>query len=187
MIIKTCNFCGEQKPLESFGFHPAAKDRHQPYCLLCGRIKNKIYRSGKTKEEKRAYSSDYYRRNKAKRDQNHRAWVLQNRAWVREYNRRRVEQNRESCRKWKRANPELTKTIYATCRKRLKQATPRWAKSGACWQEMQRIYAGRPNGYHVDHIVPIAGETVSGLHVPWNLQYLPALENIRKGNKFASV
>ena len=56
------------------------------------------------------------------------------------------------------------------------------------WSDLEKIsafYAGCPEGYHVDHIVPLQGINVSGLHVLNNLQYLTAEDNIRKNNKFA--
>lgn len=57
---------------------------------------------------------------------------------------------------------------------------PSWADIS----KIREIYKKCPKGYHVDHIVPLKGVLVSGLHVENNLQYLTAEENIRKRNKF---
>lgn len=57
---------------------------------------------------------------------------------------------------------------------------PAWADMG----KIRDIYVNRPEGHHVDHIVPLRGKTVCGFHVEHNLQYLPALENMRKHNTF---
>lgn len=69
------------------------------------------------------------------------------------------------------------KCIYKS---RLRKATPKWADKDI----IRSIYKGTPKGHHVDHIVPIRGANVCGLHVPCNLQYLTAEENMVKSNRF---
>ena len=51
-------------------------------------------------------------------------------------------------------------------------------------EKIKEIYKNCPKGYEVDHIIPLQGKNVSGLHIETNLQYLPMLENRVKSNKF---
>jgi len=77
----------------------------------------------------------------------------------------------------------------ASYKKSVRQATPDWVRSHYK-SEMEYVYALRDEAsmsgdeYHVDHIVPISHPEICGLHVPWNLQVLPADFNIAKSNKW---
>lgn len=59
-------------------------------------------------------------------------------------------------------------------------ATPGWASI----EDISLFYNETPEGCHVDHIVPLQGKNVCGLHTLENLQYLLAEENLAKGNRY---
>lgn len=81
---------------------------------------------------------------------------------------------------WKKDNKESYNAYLASRKARVRQATPKWADLKA----IREMYYNCPKDHHVDHIIPINGNIVSGLHTLSNLQYLPALENLRKSNKY---
>jgi 5-methylcytosine-specific restriction endonuclease McrA len=63
------------------------------------------------------------------------------------------------------------------------RATPLWLTVGQ-YRDMEEWYIlGATLGLDVDHIVPLRGKTVCGLHVPWNLQLLTQSKNAAKGNR----
>lgn len=61
--------------------------------------------------------------------------------------------------------------------------TPNWVDLTA----IRKFYNDCPEGYHVDHIIPLRGKYVSGLHTLANLQYLSIEDNLLKGNKYMVV
>lgn len=62
-----------------------------------------------------------------------------------------------------------------------KKRMPKWADKEA----IKNFYLNKPHGYQVDHIIPLCGQNVSGLHVESNLQYLLPEENRQKSNHYS--
>lgn len=93
---------------------------------------------------------------------------------------------RESKRRWNRKNAHLWRDYYVAHQKRCRAAAPKWLTKEQR-AEIRAIYqdaATRAGGpWEVDHIVPLKGRGVCGLHVPWNLRVIPQSENRAKGNK----
>jgi hypothetical protein len=90
------------------------------------------------------------------------------------------ERHRATKRAYKRANPGRSRADCVARRAAKRKRLPAWADLDA----IRRFYEGCPSGYHVDHVIPLRGKTVSGLHVLGNLQYLPAEVNLAKGNRY---
>lgn len=123
---------------------------------------------------------------KAKARVLNRAWVAANPERMAENNRRWKRENRgrvaELNRRWMKRNPDAVRRARRIASKaygqRVRKRTPPWADRRA----IRAFYAACPKGMAVDHIIPLNGKIISGLHVLGNLQYLTPPENSRKSN-----
>ena len=183
-MTKPCSKCQEERPYGDFYKDKRASDGLQSACKFCFSAYNK---SAERKTQKNlTYSSE-------KRKQNY----LNNLDRDRERNKRWAEENREQRLAKKKENYSLNKFAYTSyVRQRQAQkllAFPPWLTEEHK-KEIKNFYwlakdlelvSGQK--YHVDHIVPLQGDNVCGLHVPWNLQVLPADINLSKGNKHGNL
>ena|ERR1700722_18912653 len=98
------------------------------------------------------------------------------------YKERNKEKLKAYNKQWAKLNAGKVTAYARAYQLAKKRAMPKWLTTEQV-DQIERFYVNRPDGYHVDHIIPLKGKIVSGLHVPWNLQYLRAAENIAKSNK----
>lgn len=95
---------------------------------------------------------------------------------------------RAATRKYKAANRGKVQAAGMLRHTRKIQRTPLWAdlkKIERVYQEARRISIALDESYHVDHVIPLRGKLVSGLHVHTNLQIIRGEENLQKNNAFA--
>jgi hypothetical protein len=103
-----------------------------------------------------------------------------NKEYFKEYSKKYYAANKEYFKEYYESNKHLYIAYSAKRRASKLKATPKWANLVA----IKEIYQTCPEGYHVDHIIPLQGKLVCGLHCEFNLQHLLASENLIKGNRF---
>ena len=139
----------------------------------------------------RRSSRAYYRKNAETLKPKKRQWFKDNlerhRERVLEWQRNNRDKAALTQRKARHARPDHYRAkgrYYAALRRSATlRATPPWADLNA----IESFYRACPAGMEVDHIVPLRGELVCGLHVHWNFQYLTKCANSAKGNKHADL
>lgn len=162
--MKTCSSCKDTKPFPEFPkSYCKYGDGYNAWCRVCTR-----FAKAKSKRKNREKHREATR-------QLHKQWREENKEKVRAWGRRNYHRHKED------------RIAYQKLHKGMKQqAIPAWL-TDEHKKQIREIYKFSSKDMHVDHIVPIKGKTVCGLHVPWNLQLLPALENIRKKNHMSEA
>lgn len=164
--MKHCYKCLTFKLPTEFGKNKARKDGLSDECKPCKRQQDRNY-AAKNREAARIKASEWYYSNH-------------------EYALKRSKIYGE---KWRKKNPDKHCARQNRRRANKLNATPSWLTEShklhiACKYSLAAMLSkNTEEQYHVDHIVPLKGKTVCGLHVPWNLRVIPAQENLRKSNK----
>lgn len=155
---------------------------------------------------------EYAERNKERIAAQKRAYYLANKERIDAHNKAYAKNNKEvinkACRKWRASNPDKHKAAVYAWRDENRGAynalcamtkevrsfrVPKWLSEDSHWiiKEIYELAELRTKmlgfSWHVDHIVPLQGKKVSGLHVPWNMQVIPAVTNLRKKNFFEAA
>ena len=141
-----------------------------------------------------AYHKAYYEANKARIAAVKRAYRAANKEKIIANKRAAYLATREASlaqkREYRQANKGKINFLCAMRKKVVKQRTPTWLSPFdrlkiKCYYSVAAMLArNNKEPWHVDHIVPLQGKIVSGLHVPNNLQFLRGVDNVRKKNKF---
>ena len=143
----------------------------------------------KSNEFRAEYFKQYNRREEVKDKKNE--WYEANKEQVMNAAKiRPIEIKREYQKAWKERNTTWVRADTKARRRKHREATPKWLtkKEKAEIRQLYQIAItmSKTTGeqYVVDHIVPLRGNDVCGLHVPWNLRVITQEENLKKSNKF---
>jgi hypothetical protein len=178
--VKTCTRCKIEKPYVAFSKLAKAKDGHQYQCKDCKleHQRNNPNRNNVTKKYREANKDLCNARSLTSQAKNRSYYSMKALEWQKA-NKDRVNANRRNNYK-KNTSVEIERVRRR--QNRIKSAP--LTKEFQAEVDGMYLFCSIFKGFEVDHIVPLNGKYVSGLHVPHNLQVLTVYENRSKGNKF---
>lgn len=155
------------------------------HCVTC-MIEGARARYYLNAEDKRAKNRAYYAREKDKINKATKRYREEHLAEILVKDRQRYAKNKVAAslnrRMYRINNRGAINAKNIKRKKHVAIATPAWLSKEHV-NAIRRMYAKAVEiGYHVDHIVPLRGKRVCGLHVPWNLQLLTPKDNMEKHN-----
>ena len=129
-----------------------------------------------------SYHKEWRAKNRQAQREYHLAYYYANKPKLKEQSLARGDDPGARVREWRKKNPGLHRAQEARRDAEKIKATPEWLTK-ADFRNMSLMYAeAARNKLTVDHIVPLRGKKVCGLHVPWNLRLLTNAENSQKSN-----
>jgi hypothetical protein len=193
--MKLCFQCNITKEFKDFSFASKVLKTYRKRCKHCDSINQKIARST---DEYRKQARQYRSNHKEEINSNHVKYVDGNKEKLHlynvEYSKEYIKENKESLKfyhsEYSKKNPGKRNASNNKRRALKINATPKWLTQFDL-DYIQHLYIQAKelekidnNKIQVDHIIPLNNTSVSGLHVPWNLQLLTKEENALKRNKF---
>lgn len=200
MQTKFCNKCQTLKSIAEFGKDKGRYDGLTYRCLACRTLARTLNAETIQKQKR-----EHYARNREVLLERKRLSYPAKAEAKQQYGRKRYQVKREEIlerhKEYMAARPDYYKQFRIRYpekvngkenkRKAAKlRRTPCWLTADDFWmiEQAYEICALRTKmtgiEWHVDHIIPLQGKNVSGLHTPYNLQVIPASWNTAKGNKF---
>jgi hypothetical protein len=194
--MKQCRICLQEKEYAEFYSRDSTVDGYRSECKNCCVEKSKA-RYRKDLEASRLWQRENHRKKVEANPNWHVEHYAKNKDKMSEYNAKYyLTKNREKrliqAKEWAENNKGRANANKKAYKIAKIQACPPWLNEEHHWmiQEAYDLAQTRSEmlgfTWHVDHIVPLRGKKVSGLHVPWNLQVIPGSDNMSKSNKFAA-
>lgn len=172
---KICTKCNKEKSFKEYHKRSKATDGLRSACKSCCKVQ----------------SADHYKRNIDIRKQQQIEWYRSNKEKISLYNANNYLENRDKRKRQRDKHYNENKPMYlakSAKRRALRlRATIKYSENKRFIEAIYKKcseYREQGFDFHVDHIVPLNGKNVSGLHVQWNLQIVTAKYNLQKGNKY---